>query len=218
MAAIKKRSLVDQVYERLRADIVSLRLPLGSKVNVNELQDILGVSCTPIREAINRLQQEGLVTYENNVGARVLTLTPKTWRRSSSWPPPCTAPPPGWPWSGAITPPWPPSCAAASANSSPPRAPRPRCRPSTISSRCSTCTAGTAAWTAACCPSRASSCCCASSMPRRAWTRRRTWRILSTCAGGVEQGDAEAVCAAIVGNSDRLERAVSDWLVSQAGA
>lgn len=74
MAAIKKRSLVDQVYERLRSDIVTLRLPLGSKVNVNELQDTLGVSCTPIREAVNRLQQEGLVTYENNVGARVLTM------------------------------------------------------------------------------------------------------------------------------------------------
>ena len=74
MAAIKKRSLVDQVYERLRSDIITLRLPLGSKVNVNELQDTLGVSCTPIREAVNRLQQEGLVTYENNVGARVLVL------------------------------------------------------------------------------------------------------------------------------------------------
>ena len=77
MAAIKKRSLVDQVYERLRTDIITLRLPLGSKVNVNELQDTLGVSCTPIREAVNRLQQEGLVTYENNVGARVLNLKPK---------------------------------------------------------------------------------------------------------------------------------------------
>ena len=77
MAAIKKRSLVDQVYERLRSDIITLRLPLGSKVNVNELQDTLGVSCTPIREAINRLQQEGLITYENNVGARVLTLESK---------------------------------------------------------------------------------------------------------------------------------------------
>ncbi len=77
MAAIKKRSLVDQVYERLRADIITLRLPLGSKVNVNELQDTLGVSCTPIREAINRLQQEGLISYENNVGAHVLTLTPR---------------------------------------------------------------------------------------------------------------------------------------------
>ena len=77
MAAIQKRSLVDQVYERLRSDIITLQLPLGSRINVNELQDTLGVSCTPIREAINRLQQEGLITYENNVGARVLTLEQK---------------------------------------------------------------------------------------------------------------------------------------------
>ena len=77
MAAIQKRSLVDQVYERLRGDIIDLKIPLGSRINVNELQDTLGVSCTPIREAINRLQQEGLITYENNVGARVLTLEPK---------------------------------------------------------------------------------------------------------------------------------------------
>lgn len=75
MATIKKRSLVDQVYERLRSDIISLHMPLGSRVNVNELQDTLGVSCTPIREAINRLQQEGLIEYENNVGARVIALT-----------------------------------------------------------------------------------------------------------------------------------------------
>lgn len=77
MPAIKKRSLVDQVYDRLRSDIVTLRVPLGSRVNVNELQDTLGVSCTPIREAINRLQQEGLIEYENNIGARVISLTPK---------------------------------------------------------------------------------------------------------------------------------------------
>ncbi|MBP2654647.1 MAG: GntR family transcriptional regulator [Firmicutes bacterium] len=74
MAIIKKTSLVDQVYERLRKDIISLQLPLGSKLNVNELQTKLGVSCTPIREAVNRLQLEGLVEYEVNVGAHVLTL------------------------------------------------------------------------------------------------------------------------------------------------
>ena len=60
MAKLKKESLVDQVYARLRGDIITLKLPLGSHVNVNELQDKLGVSCTPIREAVNRLQQEGL--------------------------------------------------------------------------------------------------------------------------------------------------------------
>lgn len=74
MAAIKKRSLVDQVYETLRSDIIALRRPLGSKLNVSELQEEMGVSCTPIREALNRLQQEGLVVYENNVGAHILDL------------------------------------------------------------------------------------------------------------------------------------------------
>ena len=74
MAIIEKKSLVDLVYEKLRGDILSLQIPLGSKINVNELQGKLEVSCTPIREAVNRLQQEGLVVYENNVGARVLAL------------------------------------------------------------------------------------------------------------------------------------------------
>ena len=73
-AQIKKESLVDQIYQRLREDIITLRLPLGARLNVNEIQTQLGVSCTPVREAVNRLQQEGLVAYENNVGARVLTL------------------------------------------------------------------------------------------------------------------------------------------------
>ena len=74
MARIKKASLVDQIYSRLREDIVTLKIPLGTRLNVNELQSDLGVSCTPIREAVNRLQQEELVVCENNVGARVLTL------------------------------------------------------------------------------------------------------------------------------------------------
>lgn len=76
MLSIKKRSLVDMVYDKLRESIIQLQLPLGSKLNVNELQTRMGVSCTPIREAINRLQQEGLVSYENNVGARIISLAP----------------------------------------------------------------------------------------------------------------------------------------------
>ncbi|WP_294855167.1 GntR family transcriptional regulator [uncultured Oscillibacter sp.] len=47
---------------------------MGSRLNVNELQGTLGVSCTPIREAINRLQLEGLIINETNIGARVLAL------------------------------------------------------------------------------------------------------------------------------------------------
>lgn len=74
MAAIKKSSLVDQVYQTLREEILTLQRPLGSRLNVSELQGELEVSCTPIREAVNRLQQEGLVCYETNVGATVLAL------------------------------------------------------------------------------------------------------------------------------------------------
>lgn len=74
MSAIKKSSLVDQVYQRLRNEIITMKRPMGSKLNVNDMQELLGVSCTPIREAINRLQQEGLVVYENNIGAHVLRL------------------------------------------------------------------------------------------------------------------------------------------------
>ncbi len=77
MAPIKRASLVDQLYDQIRTNIITLSYPLGSKLNVNELQDVFGVSSTPLREAITRLQAEGLVSYENNVGARVITLTPK---------------------------------------------------------------------------------------------------------------------------------------------
>ena len=71
---LKKQSLVNQIYDQLRYDIINLKLPLGSRLNVSELQERFGISSTPIREAINRLQTDGLVVYENNVGARVMSL------------------------------------------------------------------------------------------------------------------------------------------------
>lgn len=74
MAGIQKQSLVDMIYSQLRNDIIHLRYDLGSKLSVSVLQSQLGVSCTPIREAINRLQLEGLVSYENNIGAHIISL------------------------------------------------------------------------------------------------------------------------------------------------
>ncbi len=71
---IKRESLVDQVYSVLREQIISLRFPLGSHLNVNEIKNELNVSSTPIREAVNRLIQEELIEYENNVGATVIAL------------------------------------------------------------------------------------------------------------------------------------------------
>ncbi|MCD8300700.1 MAG: GntR family transcriptional regulator [Clostridiales bacterium] len=75
MAVIKRLSLVDQVYEKLRGRIVSLEFPFGSKLNVSQLQDEYGVSSTPVREAMNRLLNDGLIEFENNIGARVVDFS-----------------------------------------------------------------------------------------------------------------------------------------------
>ena len=80
MAVIKRVSLVDQVYEKLRERIVQLKIPFGSKLNVSKLQEEYGVSSTPVREALNRLLNEGLSEFENNVGARVIDITEKDVR------------------------------------------------------------------------------------------------------------------------------------------
>lgn len=77
MTHLQKSSLVDQLYEQIKINIINLTYPMGSKININEMQNHFGVSSTPLREAITRLQAEGLVTYENNVGAKVINLKAK---------------------------------------------------------------------------------------------------------------------------------------------
>ena len=47
-----------QVYEAIKKDIVSLKYPPGSYLKERELAENLGVSRTPVREAIQRLSQE----------------------------------------------------------------------------------------------------------------------------------------------------------------
>lgn len=81
MAVIKRLSLVDQVYEKLKERIVQLKIPFGSKLNVSKLQEEYGVSSTPVREALNRLLNEGLIEFENNVGARVIDVTEEDIRQ-----------------------------------------------------------------------------------------------------------------------------------------
>ncbi len=81
MALIKRLSLVDQVYDKLKERIVTLKIPFGSKLNVSKLQEEYGVSSTPVREALNRLLNEGLIELENNVGARVIDLNEEDVRQ-----------------------------------------------------------------------------------------------------------------------------------------
>src|SRR6476659_8328561 len=65
------QSVVDQVYEAVRAGILAGDLPRGSRLRQAALAEELGVSRTPLREALRRLATEGLVEFEANRGATV---------------------------------------------------------------------------------------------------------------------------------------------------
>jgi DNA-binding GntR family transcriptional regulator len=65
------RSVVDQVHEELLQRIVGGELPPGSRLRQEALAEELGVSRTPLREALARLVSEGLVDLEPNRGATV---------------------------------------------------------------------------------------------------------------------------------------------------
>lgn len=54
-------SLRDEAYQRIRQRIISLEMPPGSTIDEAELQSVLGLGRTPIREALLRLSQEQLV-------------------------------------------------------------------------------------------------------------------------------------------------------------
>lgn len=61
----------DVAYNELRDLILTGELPAGSKVAQYELADRLGMSITPIREAVRRLLSEGLVEMTAHRDARV---------------------------------------------------------------------------------------------------------------------------------------------------
>lgn len=67
-------SVVDQVYTAIRERIYSGALPRGSRVHQEDLAAELGVSRTPVREALRRLAAEGLVEMRTNRGARVCDI------------------------------------------------------------------------------------------------------------------------------------------------
>src|SRR5436190_19068269 len=57
----RDRQAAPQVFERLRGMIISLELPPGSPLSRAALAEQFGVSSTPIRDALMRLEEEGLV-------------------------------------------------------------------------------------------------------------------------------------------------------------
>lgn len=74
MAEFKSVSLADQVFEKLENDIILGTYPRGEILTELKLVEQLGVSRTPIREALRRLEQERLIE-DSGKGSVVLGIT-----------------------------------------------------------------------------------------------------------------------------------------------
>lgn len=72
----QQRRVADSVHEALREAILAGRLRPGSRLSVPVLAQQLDVSRSPVREAVQRLVQDGLATEEPHRGAGVAELDP----------------------------------------------------------------------------------------------------------------------------------------------
>lgn len=66
------KSRADEVYAQLKRDVAEFHLVPGDRFTENEIGERLGVSRTPVRQALFRLQQEGYVEVLFRSGWRVL--------------------------------------------------------------------------------------------------------------------------------------------------
>lgn len=72
---IRRRTLHDEVVSRLRDMIIEGTLASGARINETELGEQLGVSRTPLREAIKTLASEGLIDLVPSRGSVVRRFT-----------------------------------------------------------------------------------------------------------------------------------------------
>lgn len=74
MKGFKSTSLADQVFDKLENDIIQGVYPKGEILTELKLVEQLGVSRTPIRDALRRLEQERLIA-DTGKGSQVLGIT-----------------------------------------------------------------------------------------------------------------------------------------------
>lgn len=77
---IKKVSYKDQVYEYLKTAIIKDEIKVGEIYSEQQIADTLSVSRTPVREAVIRLANEGIVEVRSNRGWSVRPVTPEDMR------------------------------------------------------------------------------------------------------------------------------------------
>src|SRR4030081_449705 len=74
-AVLRTRSRAEFVYESLRDAISDGRIAGGERVREEEVARNLGVSRTPVREALQRLHQRGLLVFGAGRGLTVASLS-----------------------------------------------------------------------------------------------------------------------------------------------
>jgi DNA-binding GntR family transcriptional regulator len=72
---LRIESVVDLVYAAVRGRILDGEFPRGARLRQEALAEELGVSRTPLREALRRLAAEGFVEFRPNRGAEVAYIT-----------------------------------------------------------------------------------------------------------------------------------------------
>lgn len=73
--SISPETLADKVYQSIRKAIILGDLVPGTLHSVRELAGRLNVSRTPVREALLKLSDQGMVRFERNRGVRILQTT-----------------------------------------------------------------------------------------------------------------------------------------------
>lgn len=66
-----RRTTTVGIYERLRRAIMDFELAPGARITETELADTFGISRTPVREALHRLENEGLISIRPKQGCFV---------------------------------------------------------------------------------------------------------------------------------------------------
>lgn len=71
---VKKENLAAGIYEKIKKGILSLEFPPGSTLQERSLAEELGVSRTPVREAVHRLAQEGWLLVNSRKSIQVRSV------------------------------------------------------------------------------------------------------------------------------------------------
>lgn len=74
---VPPKSISDQIYEVLKERILLGKITLGERIIENNIAEDLKTSRTPVREAFQRLVQDGLVERVPQGGVRVTVITPR---------------------------------------------------------------------------------------------------------------------------------------------